>query len=591
MFVPETDNEGRASAAYWKTVGSDDGNAFWQFLTKGRKPLVPGLKRSDTHNWFLEYAVEVEEKDVAGLEYEELEDSGQHLDREVIADLFHVVKREVRLVDPGPFEGELDQFAYQGVDLSAIAEVFSRERTYKDYVKQHAGVRIYRDGFGIRPYGLAGQDWLKLQSGQTSGRSFYGLRPDNVIGFVAISARDNVLLEDKTDREGLIDTAATRNFFRLCTYAANRINGVFSTLRRKYNDFSKTVLGDSISAHTSDQALSRIRELSGARRASSVAEPLRRIELTIDSLRARVESAEHGRTREGFDSKELGLLIGQVAREIKDLEQPFQRSEDQARIVEGAADYLHAEISTLNRQLREFSELAAVGLTVEAFTHNVVDLADRLHRQTNSIRSVIRQKNIVIPELSAYLEYVRGAITELRLQLRRILPSMKYLREVRDPIHMHPYFEAVRRHYLGLRHLEEEGFQFTLVKPFDDFVIRMNRGRFTQITDNMLLNSEYWLREGMRRHLVSLPQFFIQSEVPKIRIWDNGIGIDPSVEDQIFDPFVTAKPENQGRGLGLFITRQLLDSEGCELHLLPERNQHGRRYIFELNLRGALDAS
>jgi signal transduction histidine kinase len=593
VFVPETDNEGRASTLHWETVGRDSGEAFWAFLTKGRKLLVPGLKRSEKSNWFLQYSIEIDEKDIAGLEYEEVEQNAQQVDRDSTQDLFQVEQEDaqVRLIDPGPFEGELDQFAYQGVDLSGIAEVFSRDKTYKDYVKQHAGVRIYRDGFGIRPYGLAGQDWLKLQSGQTSGRSFYGLRPDNVIGYVAISARENALLEDKTDREGLIDTAATRNFFRVCAHAANRINGVFSTLRRKYNDYSKIVLGNSISVLSSEQALSRIREASGAQRTPVMLEPLRRIESTVNRLRDHVDSAENVPGNEAENTIELRTLISRVTREIKELEQPLRRSEHHSDIVENAADYLHAEIANLQRQLREFSELAAVGLTVEAFTHNVVDLADRLHRQTNNIRSVIRHRNVVLPELSSYLEYVRGAITELRLQLRRIIPSMRYLREVREPIRMDSFFESVKRHYLGLRHLADEGFGFTLVEPFDDFAIAMNRGRFTQVVDNLLLNSEYWLREGMRRGVVPHPQFFVQSQAPTIRIWDNGLGIDPSIEDTIFDPFVTAKPRTLGRGLGLFITRQLLDSEGCELHLLPDRNQYSRRYIFEINLRGALNAS
>lgn len=595
VFVPETDSEGRANALYWETVGHDGGDAFWKFLTKGRKPLVPGLQRSEQSSWFLEYSIEISAHDIAGLEYEESGQGRQHTSGSLVQDLFHDVAvedaPEARLIDPGPFEGELDQFAYQGVDLSGIAEVFSRERTYKDYVKQHAGVRIYRDGFGIRPYGLAGQDWLKLQSGQTSGRSFYGLRPDNVIGYAAISARENVLLEDKTDREGLIDTSATRNFFKICRYAAGRINGVFHILRRKYNEYQKSVIQNSISAVSSDQAIFRIREASGAQRVPQFVEPLRRLESTIHSLQDRVDSLAKAPGTGGLDATELHSFIGRVTREIEDLEQPLRRSKQQAEIVESAADYLYTEIANLQRQLREFSELAAVGLTVEAFTHNVVDLADRLHRQTNNIRSVIRQKNIIIPELTAYLEYVRGAVTELRLQLRRILPSMKYLREAREPLQIYPYFESVKRHYLGLRHLAEEGFGFVLLEPFDDFVILMNRGRFTQIVDNLLLNSEYWLREAVRRGVVRNPQFFVQSESPKVRIWDNGLGVDPSLEDSVFDPFVTAKPQSSGRGLGLFITRQLLDAEGCELHLLPDRNQHNRRYIFELNLRGALHVS
>ena len=75
---------------------------------------------------------------------------------------------------------------------------------------------------------------------------------------------------------------------------------------------------------------------------------------------------------------------------------------------------------------------------------------------------------------------------------------------------------------------------------------------------------------------------------PFVRIHDDGSGIDPSVEHAIFEPFVSAKAKGQGRGLGLFIVKQLLDSEGCSIGLLPERNKRGRFYKFQIDLRGAL---
>ena len=72
-----------------------------------------------------------------------------------------------------------------------------------------------------------------------------------------------------------------------------------------------------------------------------------------------------------------------------------------------------------------------------------------------------------------------------------------------------------------------------------------------------------------------------------MRVADNGAGVDESVEDSLFEPFVTMKRTGEGRGLGLFVCRQLLDSESCDLVLLADRNERGRRYVFELDLSGA----
>ena len=104
----------------------------------------------------------------------------------------------------------------------------------------------------------------------------------------------------------------------------------------------------------------------------------------------------------------------------------------------------------------------------------------------------------------------------------------------------------------------------------------MNRGKFTQIWDNLINNSLYWLVG------ISSPSIKITIDKPWIYVEDNGHGIDPTVENTLFEPFVTRKPRNVGRGLGLFIIRQLLDSYGCEIMLDESRNSEGRLYKFAL---------
>ena len=66
---------------------------------------------------------------------------------------------------------------------------------------------------------------------------------------------------------------------------------------------------------------------------------------------------------------------------------------------------------------------------------------------------------------------------------------------------------------------------------------------------------------------------------------DTGPGIDPHYEETLFEIFVTAKPDRDaGQGLGLFIVTELLRIDGCEITLLPDRNEDGRRYRFSVNL-------
>ncbi|MCR2558946.1 ATP-binding protein, partial [Salmonella enterica] len=80
-------------------------------------------------------------------------------------------------------------------------------------------------------------------------------------------------------------------------------------------------------------------------------------------------------------------------------------------------------------------------------------------------------------------------------------------------------------------------------------------------------------KEAQLREAEFEPQLTIAYLSPRLRIWDNAGGIDPAVEDAIFEPFITLKPKDEGRGLGLFISTQILESMGCAISLLSERNE------------------
>ena len=120
-----------------------------------------------------------------------------------------------------------------------------------------------------------------------------------------------------------------------------------------------------------------------------------------------------------------------------------------------------------------------------------------------------------------------------------------------------------------------------------DFTVRFNRGKLMQIVDNLIINSAYWLREDIRLGRNTAGTITLTVERPFLRVSDSGRGVSPSVERNLFEPFITTKPRGEGRGLGLFIARQLLDTEGCAIALTGTRNKKGHLFTFEVDLGGA----
>ena len=64
-------------------------------------------------------------------------------------------------------------------------------------------------------------------------------------------------------------------------------------------------------------------------------------------------------------------------------------------------------------------------------------------------------------------------------------------------------------------------------------------------------------------------------------VWDNGPGIPRRDQGRIFDAFFTTKPVGMGSGLGLSISREILQRHGGELSVESDEGR-GSRFIVTL---------
>ena len=60
----------------------------------------------------------------------------------------------------------------------------------------------------------------------------------------------------------------------------------------------------------------------------------------------------------------------------------------------------------------------------------------------------------------------------------------------------------------------------------------------------------------------------------EIRIYDNGIGIEDTIVDKVFDPFFTTKTTSEGNGVGLFLTREIIQAHGGSITLNSVKDDH-----------------
>ncbi|MGC2427925.1 MAG: ATP-binding protein [Nitrososphaeraceae archaeon] len=110
-------------------------------------------------------------------------------------------------------------------------------------------------------------------------------------------------------------------------------------------------------------------------------------------------------------------------------------------------------------------------------------------------------------------------------------------------------------------------------------LIEADKVRIMQVIDNLLSNALKFTKEGT----VSLLVESNDRRQAVVSVKDNGQGIDPSILPKLFTKFAT-KSEVGGTGLGLFISKNIIEAHGGKIWAENNTNEKGATFYFSLPL-------
>lgn len=437
-------------------------------------------------------------------------------------------------LDPGDFHGRVDF-----IQRSSLKTLGSLATETFDEMK---GVKVYRDGFKIPLKG----EIISFARQWSTGKSWYSLRPDNVVGYIALSAEHNAHLEEATNREEFRESGYYLNLQSLLDEWLRRTAELQTFLRKSYKAY-QAVMTKKMADLEGDDSLKAVKK---------------RIEDSLDVIGGlRIKGLGTDHNRPSSDAARTGTEIRRVRRAVDILQSRAEDAED---------------------QLRQCWELVGLGIIAESVAHELGRIANRLTASADSLaeRNARLWNDIFISDNSVE---VRGMANALRKQVSHLDSSLRYVRNRKDVFWVSKLIESSLSYFES--GLSQVGIRYAL-EVVNDFRVRMNIGRFIQVIDNFVINSEYWLKDALRNGKIESREAVIHFIVdsPYILIWDSGLGVDESVVHTLFDPFVSRKRE--GRGLGLYIVSQFLEDEGGSVVLEPELNQYGRRFRFRVAMGG-----
>jgi two-component system, NtrC family, sensor kinase len=113
-------------------------------------------------------------------------------------------------------------------------------------------------------------------------------------------------------------------------------------------------------------------------------------------------------------------------------------------------------------------------------------------------------------------------------------------------------------------------------------------GKLNQVFMNLLTNAIDALSEIDVKDfgaLITISTSVVDSDWIQITIADNGVGIDESIQSQIFNPFFTTKAVGKGTGMGLAISYQIICEQHCgKLNCLSSIGK-GSKFTIKIPIR------
>ena len=463
-------------------------------------------------------------------------------------------KDDQALQNPGVFSGAFYFFHFVGDDDDKSGTASGRGANLR-MVREMAGISILRDGFQVRNRG----DWLGLSQGMTSG-STYNMRPENTLGYFALTGERNFRLTEKSDREGFVDNPAYRGFLSVARACRNFANDAMVVVRRSLDDYDKKLKeAANVTEDVADDELARLGSLAEA--------TIKAGELVAELVDIASELTHDG----GEAGAKRRQRVIALADDMAKLSGPA--------ISNGAAPAV--TIARIERELNDgrergaaLVESAAAGLASQGLMHELrTHLAEIRYSVTNIERSGEGNR-----QMTPYLTAIRrscNAIAQAAAQVDPMMPRVREPKVVFEVYDVIKSYFAQREGVLGAVDISSD-------VSGDKLLVRMSQARLHQVLDNLTRNSIFWLGrlpKGRNRKIevVVNQKGFVFS--------DTGPGVDPLVEETLFDLFVTTRHHEQGgQGLGLFITSELLALDDCGILLLTDRNQNRRRFKFFVDL-------
>ena len=234
----------------------------------------------------------------------------------------------------------------------------------------------------------------------------------------------------------------------------------------------------------------------------------------------------------------------QGTREVAKVEKEYQREKD-----------------FLIQRAETTEDLAGVGLSVEMTSHDIMLMMGRANDIGKQIAKLSR--NSGNKETQQQADMLVGVLSQITDGMRDVQSIFKSSKRRKKSLKIVPVLDKIHQLYKSV--LEKRNIDYEKnVSRGSPLVADTTDGVVMQVLINLFDNALYWLDVVERKDKKILVT--VDGDQGELIFSDNGPGVDKEDQPYIFESFYSGKGQ-AGRGLGLYIARQLLERHDYRVSL------------------------
>ena len=157
-----------------------------------------------------------------------------------------------------------------------------------------------------------------------------------------------------------------------------------------------------------------------------------------------------------------------------------------------------------------------------------------------------------------------------------------------DPLAVIRQDEAMLHEYFK-KEIEQYGIKIVFAGTEGQLSINGNADQLSKTIMSLLGNAVYAVvkkaekqkeSKGMMEYAPEIALCVAQKgDTISINIRDNGIGIEETILGKIFDPFFTTKTTSEAAGVGLYLSREIVQNHGGDIHVKSVKDEYSELTI------------